>query len=112
MISGVLDVPRPQQIARKLRRIILLHIGSVTVNFHFPKTEKSSFSCISDLVDMSMTPEPIILDFGDTEIFFKKDKKNPQSSFGNVICGNLEISNQKYGNSVFQHFWKVEIVNL
>ena len=33
-----------QWVAQQLRRQILLHIGLVTFNFHFPKIKNSSFS--------------------------------------------------------------------
>ena len=42
-------------ISQKLRRIILLHIGMVIFDLTFPKSEHSSCSCFSDLVDMTMT---------------------------------------------------------
>ena len=41
------------------RRIILFHLGLVTVVFHFPK-KRTCYFLFSDLAEMSMTPEIII----------------------------------------------------
>ena len=50
---------------QKLRRSILPHGGLVTFNFDFQKSQMCS---CSGFWEMSMTPKPIIIDFGSTKI--------------------------------------------
>ena len=66
-------------IGHKLRRIILLHIGLVNCNFHFPKTKRSlNFHDVRIQWKDPWVPKPIILDFGPTKLF-KQVQGTPNS---------------------------------
>ena len=45
-----------KRVARKLHRIILLHLGLVTFRFHFGKPEQSLFD-FGGFLDVSMIPQ-------------------------------------------------------
>ena len=61
VLKAIFTLNFNKRVAQKLRRIILLHIGPVIFNFHFPKAENHNF----ELVDMSMTPQkPLFLTLG------------------------------------------------
>ena len=62
-------------IAQKLRIIILLNGELVTFRFHFPKSQKTSFSWFLDLVDMSMTPKANYFWLWRHQIAFKIPRK-------------------------------------
>ena len=49
-----------QRLARKLRRIILLHLGITTFRFHYGRTLKLLIFMILGFSGVSMTPKPII----------------------------------------------------
>ena len=78
-------------VAQKRRRTILLHWELVTFNLHFPKSEKSSFSWFSDLVEIFMTPRnPYSWRWPAT--VRQKIREKTQIIFRNIILGDLRIS--------------------
>ena len=56
-----------KRIAQKLRRIILLHFGLFIFRFHLGEARKPFIFMIFDLVDVTMTPKPILHNFGTTK---------------------------------------------
>ena len=79
-----------KRIAGKLRTIILLHLGLVTLRFHYWKTLKTLICMISGFSDVSMTPQTNILSL-ETTGYFNNSKKNPNSLLKYILFLNITL---------------------
>ena len=93
MAASTINVKK--RVAQKLRIIILLHFGLITFRIHFGKTPNPSFSCFSDLADVTMTPKTNI-------IYLWRHQDTPNNSrripnhFLNIIVGNVLPTRMKW----------------
>ena len=97
-LGAISTVNFKKMFARRLRIIILLHLGLITFRIHFWKTRKTLISSFSDLADVTMTPETNYIRFGQHQDTSNNTRKY-STIFGKYYfwkCPNSENRKNKF----------------
>ena len=86
-----------KNVAPKLCRIILLHVGLVTFRFHFGKARKPIMFMVFGFLDVSMTPKTnITLETQNISKYLQMTQEHPKSFLKHNVFRNTSIGNRTF----------------